>query len=44
MKKADSNHPVKLPGRPVGTGVKYPDHVQKDRHHHSMGSPSMQVP
>ena len=42
--KAYPKHPVELPRRPVGAGVKYPDHMQKGEHHHSVRSPSVQVP
>jgi hypothetical protein len=39
--KANSDHPIKLPRRSIGTCVKYPDHVEKDGHDHPMGSPSV---
>jgi hypothetical protein len=41
--KANSNDPIKLPGGSVGTGVKYPDHVEEDCHNHPMSRPSMQI-
>jgi len=41
--EADSNHPIKLPRRPVGTRVEYPHHMKEDGHHHSMSGPSMQI-
>jgi hypothetical protein len=41
--KANSDHPIKLPGGPVGTRVEYPHHVEEDRHHHSMSRPPMQI-
>ena len=41
--EADSDDPIKLPGGAVGPCVKYPDHMQKDRHDHRMRSPSMEV-
>ena len=39
--KTNSDHPVKLSGRAVGTGVEYPNHVKEDCHHHPMSRPSM---
>ncbi len=40
----DPNHPVKLPGRAVRSGVEYPDHMEKDRYDHGMGCPSVEIP
>jgi hypothetical protein len=39
--KTNSDHPVKLSGRAVGTGVEYPNHMKEDCHHHPMSRPSM---
>jgi len=41
--KANSNDPIELPGGPVGTCVKDPDHMQEDRHDHPVSSPPMEV-
>ena len=41
--KANSDHPIKLPGGSVGTRVEYPDHMEEDCHNHPMSRPSMQI-
>jgi hypothetical protein len=39
--KTNSDHPIKLSGRPVGTGVENPNHMKKDSHNHPVSRPSM---
>ena len=39
----DPDHPVEFTRWPVGTCVENPDHVEEDRYHHPMRSPSMEV-
>jgi hypothetical protein len=41
--KANSDHPIKLPGGSVGACVEYPDHMEEDCHNHPMSRPSMQI-
>lgn len=41
--KKNSDDPVKFPWGPVGTGVKYPDHMEEDGYDHPVGSPAVQI-